>query len=71
MAIVYTKLLRLLKERQISFYRLKKSADIAEGTMNHLRKNCSVSTETLNRVCRALHCQPGDIMEYIEDEAEP
>lgn len=71
MAIVYTKLLRLLKERQISYYRLKKSADIAEGTMNHLRHNCSVSTETLNRVCRALQCQPGDIMEYIEDEKEP
>lgn len=68
MAIVYTKLLRLLEERHISFYRLKKSADIAEGTMNHLRQNCSVSTETLNRVCRALQCQPGDIMEYIEEE---
>lgn len=71
MAIVYTKLLLLLQERQISYYRLKKSADIAEGTMNHLRHNCSVSTETLNRVCRALQCQPGDIMEYIDDEKEP
>ena len=25
---------------------------------------------TLNQICKALQCQPGDILEYVEDETE-
>lgn len=67
MAIVYTKLMRLLEDRQISFYRLRKSINIADGTLSRLRQNRSVSMETINRICQMLQCQPGDLMEYIED----
>ena len=67
MAIVYHKLMRLLAERQISFYRLKKSANIADGTLSRLRHNHSVSMATIDRICRVLQCQPGDLMDYIED----
>ncbi len=35
-----------------------------------LNKNKRVDTETINRLCEALNCQPGDIMEYIPDEDE-
>ena len=27
----------------------------------------AVRFSTLNAICRALHCQPGDILEYVED----
>ena len=67
MAIVYHKLMRLLAARQISFYRLKKSANISDGTLSRLRHNHSVSMATIDRICRVLQCQPGDLMEYIED----
>lgn len=67
MAIVYHKLMRLLADRQISFYRLKKSANIADGTLSSLRRNHSVSMVTIDRICRMLQCQPGDLMEYMED----
>ena len=26
--------------------------------------------ETMNAICRSLHCQPGDLFEFIEDETE-
>ncbi len=28
----------------------------------------TVNTDTINRLCKLLDCQPGDIMEYIDDE---
>ncbi|MBR2044629.1 MAG: helix-turn-helix transcriptional regulator [Agathobacter sp.] len=28
----------------------------------------AVRLETLNAICKALECQPGDILEYVEDE---
>ena len=30
----------------------------------------AVRLETLNAICKALQCQPGDILEYVEDEEE-
>lgn len=32
-----------------------------------LNKTKRVDTETINKLCSILKCQPGDIMEYIED----
>lgn len=67
MAIVYTKFFFLLKEQGISLYRLKKMTGLADATIKSMRNNSSVTTDTLCKVCRALHCQPGDIMEYVEE----
>lgn len=33
-----------------------------------LNKSKRVDTETINKLCHILECQPGDIMEYVEDE---
>jgi putative transcriptional regulator len=30
----------------------------------------AIRLETLDAICRHLQCQPGDILEYIEDERE-
>ena len=30
----------------------------------------AVRFSTLNAICKALNCQPGDILEYVEDEEE-
>ena len=27
----------------------------------------AIKISTLNSICKALHCQPGDILEYVED----
>lgn len=32
-----------------------------------LNKNKRVDTETINRLCEVLDCQPGDIMEYVPE----
>ena len=30
----------------------------------------AIKMSTLNQICKALQCQPGDILEYVEDETE-
>ena len=37
------------------------------SVVNKLRKNERVNTDTIDRLCALLKCQPGDIMEYTEE----
>ncbi len=40
---------------------------IGESAMSNLRNERYVSLTVLNKVCKILRCQPGDIIEYVED----
>ena len=64
--IVYDKLWQRMKEFGISQYRLK-AEGISNSTLTRLKHNEAVSTETLNKLCQILHCNVGDIVEYIDD----
>ena len=46
--------------------------DITLANLSILKNNKAkaVRLSTLNAICKALHCQPGDLMEYMEDEKE-
>ena len=46
--------------------------DITLANLSILKNNKAkaVRLSTLNAICKALHCQPGDLMEYVEDEKE-
>ena len=66
--IVFNKLFDLMKEKQLTTYKIRKEKIISEGTLQHLRNNEPVSTESIASLCQALNCQPNDIMEYIEND---
>ena len=68
--ISYEKLWQIMKVKGVSQYTLIKSHHISAGQLTRLRRNESVSTHTIENFCRILNCQPGDIMEYIEEENE-
>ena len=65
--IVYEKLWKKMNEMGISQYRLHKEG-IGNATISRLRRNETVSTETIDRICRILKCDVGDIMEYRDGE---
>lgn len=67
MSMNYSKLFALMKERGLTTYRIRQEKIIPEGTLQKLRKNGAVSTDTICALCRTLQCQPGDIMEYVPD----
>ena len=70
MPIVYDKLYAMLKEKGVTTYRIRKEKIINQGTLQRIREGKSVSTETMAKFCKVLDCQPGDLMEYVPDDAE-
>lgn len=65
--IVFDKLWKTLKERNISQYKLIKEYGISTGQLDRLRKNGNVNTYTLNALCNILDCDLKDIAEYKKD----
>lgn len=59
-----------LKEKGYNTSRLRKEKLLAEGVIQSLRDKNPISWANIARVCELLDCQPGDIIEYIPDEAE-
>lgn len=60
-----------LKAAGYSSTRLRREKLIGEATMQRLRHKQSVSYDVLAVICKLLNCQPGDILEYVPDEAAP
>ncbi len=59
----------MMAKRKIGLTELSKEVDITMANLSILKNNKAkaVRFSTLNAICRALHCQPGDILEYVED----
>lgn len=69
MAIKYDKLIALLKEKGITTYKIRKENLISQATYQKLRTGDGIiDTRTIEKLCKLLDCQPGDIMEYVPDE---
>lgn len=69
--IVYKDILQKLKAAGYNTTVLLREGIIGQATLQAFRHNKHVNTKTINNVCRILHCQPGDIMEYVEDPETP
>ncbi|OUQ16707.1 helix-turn-helix domain-containing protein [Lachnoclostridium sp. An138] len=62
----------MMAKRKIGLTELSKEVDITMANLSILKNNKAkaVRFSTLNAICKALNCQPGDILEYVEDEEE-
>lgn len=71
MAIVYDKLFALLKEKGYTTYKIRKDKLIGQATYTAIKNGTGgLDYRSIDRLCRALSCQPGDIMEYVDDPVE-
>lgn len=70
MAVSYNKLYDVLEEKNVTMVELRKAADIAPNTMTRIRKNKEVSLDVLGRICKILHADFGDIIEYVEEKED-
>lgn len=57
-----------LKKAGYSTYRLRKEKLLPEATIQALREKRPISFKALSVICKLLNCQPGDIIEYEEDD---
>ena len=59
-----------LKAAGYNTNRLRKEKLLSEGTIQNIRDGRIINAANLAKICKLLNCQPGDIMEYVEDETE-
>lgn len=69
MAIIL-RLDRVMADRKINLKDLSEQVGIANVNLSKIEtgKVSAIRFSTLNAICKALDCQPGDILEYQEDE---
>ena len=67
MAVTYKKLWKLLIDRNLKKKDLQKAAELTSYAMHKLSKDEAVTTDTLAKVCRALHCTVDDIMDVLPE----
>ena len=60
----------MMAKRKIGLTELAKDVDITLANLSILKNNKAkaVRLSTLDAICKALQCQPGDILEYVETE---
>ena len=59
-------------EKKVSLNELAQNVGITNANMSNLKtgKAKAIRFSTLERICKILKCQPGDILEYVDDEAD-
>ncbi len=67
MAFSYNKLWKLLIDKKMLKKDLMAKSNITSSTMAKLGKDLPVSMGVLGRICEALDCNIGDIVDYIKD----
>lgn len=65
--IVYYKLGNILKERKMQWKDLC-NAGISINMPTRFSQNKNISSDTIDKVCQFLNVQPGDIMEYVDED---
>lgn len=68
MSISYNKLWKILIDRNMNKSELRMQAKISTNAIAKMSKNKPVSMDTMDKVCRALHCNIGDVMDFVADE---
>lgn len=68
MAIIL-RLDRVMADRKISLNELAQKVGIANVNLSNIKtgKVSAIRFSTLNAICDVLDCQPGDILEYVDD----
>ena len=62
--IVYDRLWNTMEKKGVSQYALIKKFHVSPGQLTRLKRNESVSTHTIDMLCRILNCGTEDILEY-------
>ncbi len=68
MPIKYDKLFALLKSKGYTTYKIRKEKLLGQGTLTAIKNGTGgLDSKTISKLCKILECQPGDIMEYVDE----
>lgn len=66
--VCYKPLWKLLIDRELKKKDLCQMAKISPASVTKMGRNGYVTTEVLEKICTALNCGIGDVMEILDDE---
>lgn len=66
--ISYEPLWRTMKEKGITTYTLIYKQGFSAYTVTNLKRNKSITMNTMEKLCRVLHCTPNDIVEFTQEK---
>lgn len=71
--MIVLRLDRVLADRKLQARELSKLVGLSEVNISRIRtgKVSAIRFSTLDALCRELHCQPGDLLEYVADDGRP
>lgn len=69
MPIKYDKLFALMKEKGLTTYKIRQENIISQSALTAIKNGKGITTDTVAKLCKALNCQPGDILDYEEETA--
>ena len=65
--MVFDKLWKVMKQKGISQYKLINTYEVSPSQLTRLKRNQSVSTNTIDKFCTILDCDISDIMEFKKE----
>ena len=70
--MIILRLDRVMADRKMSLNELSERVGITNVNLSKIKtgKVSAIRFSTLEAICEALQCQPGDILEYVTDESE-
>ena len=68
--VSYAPLWKTMQQRGATTYTLQVKGQISSSTVRRLKAGESVSTNTLDALCKLLNCRMEDIIEYLPDNPE-
>ena len=66
MTVSYDKLWKLLIDKKMNKTQMRLATGISSSTLAKLSKEEPVTLEVLEKICSELHCNIGDIVEFIK-----
>lgn len=67
MSFCYNKLWKLLIDKKMNKMALRDAIGITPSTLAKLSKDQNISMDVLEKICKKLNCNIGDIVDYIKE----
>lgn len=63
---------RVMADRKMSLNELSESVGVSNVNLSKLKtgKVSAIRFSTLNAICKTLKCQPGDLLEFLDDDSD-
>ena len=70
--MIVLRLDRVMADRKMSLNELAEKVGISNVNLSNIKtgKISAIRFSTLDGICKALHCQPGDVLEYQDEGTE-